>query len=137
MNINLPSYPPPSYTPQSGSGSCSILKDLSEILEVILFNIYTHTYMYTHIYIYVLTCLFVLLSIWLSQGEFILVDLSIEHKNRVVMHGRAFNTGDDQFIHIGLIASVGIVNLLDMDALLLIPRDEMTIVRDAIGSFVS
>ena len=79
--------------------------------------------------------------IWLSQGGFILVDLAIEHENHVVAHGRAFNTDDDQIIHTVLIGTdnirVSIMNLLDMDALLPIPRDEMTTVRDAIDSFVS
>ena len=52
-----------------------------------------------------------------------------------------FNTGDEQIIHTGPIGSdnirVSIVDPLDMDALLPIPRDEMTTVRDAIGTFVS
>ena len=75
-----------------------------------------------------------------SQGGFILVDLAIEHENRVVAHGRTFNTGDDQIIHTGPIRSdnirVNIMDPSDMDDLLPISRDEMTIVRDAIGSFV-
>jgi len=55
-----------------------------------------------------------------------------------IEHERAFNTNDDQLIHIGPITSdnirVRIVGPLDMDALLPIPRDEMIIVRDAISS---
>ena len=56
MNTNPLSYPPPHYTPQSGNGSCTILKDLSEIPEVILFNICTHTYTPTQLHAY-LSCL--------------------------------------------------------------------------------
>ena len=77
----------------------------------------------------------------LSQVGFILVDLAIKHENRVVAHRWAFNTGDDQIIHNGQIVSdnirVSIVDPLDMDSLLPIPREEMTTVHDAIGSFVS
>ena len=55
--------------------------------------------------------------------------------------GRAFNTGDDQFIHTGPTRfdniRVSIVDSLDMDALLPVSRDEMITVYDAIGSFVS
>ena len=101
MNTNPPSYSPPHYTLQSGNRSCTILKDLSEIPEVTLFNICTNTYMYTHIYTYKLTCLIVMLIIWLSQGEFILADLAIKYENCVVAHGRAFNTCDDQIIYVG------------------------------------
>jgi len=96
MNTNPPSYPLPHYTPQSGNESCTILKDLSEIPDVIMFNICTHAYRYTHIYTYTLTCLFVMHIIWLSHGGFILIDLAIEHENRVMTHEQAFNTGDDQ-----------------------------------------
>ena len=75
------------------------------------------------------------------SGGFILVDLAIEHENCVVAHGRAFNTGDNKIIHIGPIGSdnikVSIMDPLDMNALLLILRDEMTTVRDAISSFLS
>ena len=82
-----------------------------------------------------------MLIIWLSQGGFILVDLAIQHENRVVAHGRAYNTDDHQIIHTGPIGSdniiVNIVDPLDMDVLLPISRDEMTIIRDAIGNFVS
>jgi len=80
MNTNPPSYLPPHYTPQSGNGSYTILKDLSEIPQVILFNMCTNTYMYTHIYTYILTCLFVIVIIWLFPVGFILVDFAIEHE---------------------------------------------------------
>ena len=75
------------------------------------------------------------------SGGFILVDLAIEYENRVVAHGWAFNIGDDQIIHTRPIGSdnirVSIMDPLDMNALLLILRDEMTTVRDAISSFLS
>ena len=106
MNTNPPSYPPPHYTPQSANGSYTILKNLSEIQQVILFNICTNTYMYIHIYTYILTCFFVIVIIWLSLVEFILVDLAIEHENHIVAHGRAFNTDDDKTIHTGPIGLI-------------------------------
>jgi len=73
---------------------------------------------------------------WFSSGYF-------GHKkgNHVVAHGRAFSTCNDQVIHTGPLGSdnvrVIIVDPVDMDALLLIPRDEITIVHDAIGGFIS
>ena len=58
-----------------------------------------------------------------------------------MMHGRAFNIGDDQFIHTGPLGSdnvrVSIVDPVDMDTLLPIPHDEFTTVRDAISDFIS
>ena len=88
MNTNPPSYPPRHYMPQSGNESCTILKDLSEIPEVIMFNICTHAYRYTHIYTYTLTCLFVMHITWLSRGGFILVDLVIEYCNAPILRVR-------------------------------------------------
>ena len=80
-----------------------------------------------------------MLVILLSQGSFFLVDLVIEHENHVMAHGRAFDTCDDQFFHIGPIESdnlrVSIMNSLNMDALLPISRDEMTTICDVIDSF--
>ena len=67
-----------------------ILKDLSTILEVILSNICTHTYTYTHLQTH--ACLFAMLIIWLSHGGFLLVDLAIEHENRIVAHEKAGNS---------------------------------------------
>ena len=67
--------------------------------------------------------------------------LAIENDNCIVAHGRAFNTGDDQFIHTGPLGSdnirMNIVDPVDMNTLLHISRDEITIVRDAIGGFIS
>ena len=81
----------------------------------------------------------VILIIWLSQDDFLLIDLAIEHENRVMTHRRAFNSGDDQFLHTRSIRSdnlrIIIVDSLDMDALLPTSRKEMTIVRDVIGDF--
>ena len=78
----------------------------------------------------------------MSQGGgFLLVDLAIEHGDRVVAQGRAFNTGDDQFLHTRPLGSnnlkVSVMDPLDMDALLSISYDEMTIGRDTSGGFVS
>ena len=71
----------------------------------------------------------------------LLVTLAIKNDNHVVAHERAFNTGDDQFIHTGPLGSdnvrVSIVDPVDMDALLSIPRVEITTVHDAISGLIS
>jgi len=71
-----------------------------------------------------------MLIIWFSQHGFLMIDLVIEYENHVVAHKRAFNTGNDQFIHTEPIESnnlrVTIIDLLDIDALLPISHDEMT-----------
>ena len=79
MNTNPPNYLP-HYTPQSGNRS-SILKDLSEIPDVILFNICTDnipTYLHASFACLLFGC-----------------PRAIEHENCVVVHRRAFNTSDD------------------------------------------
>ena len=67
--------------------------------------------------------------------------MAIENGNRVVMHGRAFNTNDDQFIHTGPLGydniRVSIVDPVDMDVFLPIPCDEIRTISDAISGFVS
>ena len=72
MSINPPSYPSPYYTSQSGIESCSILKDLSKISEVILFNICTHihihTYTPTYLHAYLSCLLFWLYSRWVYSN---------------------------------------------------------------------
>ena len=82
-----------------------------------------------------------LLYYLLSHGGSLPVTLAIKNGNHVIVHGRAFSTRNDQFIRIGPLGSgnvrVSIVDPVDMDALLSIPRDKTTTVRDAIGGFVS
>ena len=82
-----------------------------------------------------------MLIIWLSQGSFLSADLAIEHGNSIAAYERAFNTSDDQFLHTESLGSndirVSIVDPLDIDVLLPIPRDEMTTNGDAIGGLVS
>ena len=139
-----------------------IEKELSPISEVILYNLIIttgsfslYTYIHTHIYNLVITTGSLLVNLspliyyayltplyyLVITGWFLLVTLAIKNDNCIVTHGRAFNTGDDQFIHNGPLGSdnirMNIVDPVDMNTLLQISRDEITIVHDAIGGFIS
>jgi len=72
INTNPSSYLPPYYTPQSGYGSCSILRIYQRFqrysyLIFIYTHTYTHTYTPTYLYAY-LSCLVV--SGWLYSSWF-------------------------------------------------------------------